>query len=94
MIVVRIDILLYRRVIKPSKKAASANTGINPNIIFTPSLAPALKASIRRMVPGNKKLFPKISPAALASMMAVISKVPCTNTTSQKSSPRPYAAKK
>ena len=54
MMVVRMDISLYNLVINPSKKAASAKTGIRPIIILTPSLAPCLNAAILLMVPGNK----------------------------------------
>ena len=93
MRVVRMEISLYNLVINPSKKAAKANTGNKPIIIFTPSFAPCLNASILLAVPGNKKLFPNTNPAALASMIPVISNVPCTNTTNQKSTPKPLAVK-
>ena len=70
-----IGIWLYR-VTNDSKNAAAINTGTSPNAIFTPCLAPRTNDTPLEYVPGNKILFPIVSPAHPAITIAEISNVP------------------
>jgi hypothetical protein len=81
------------RVTNPSRKAAITKIGISPIMHFIPSLAPLFKDSILLKVPGNTRLFPKISPAAPAMIREDISRVPWIQITNTDFHPRPLAKK-
>ena len=59
-----------------SKKPAIIKIGIRLTIIFNPSLEPIIKDCRREKVPGKRKLFPSVNPAAPAIIIADISSVP------------------
>ena len=80
-------------VTKPSKNAATIKMGTMPIATFMPSLAPFFNETTRLYVLGNKRLLPKIMPAAPAMMIDEISKVPCIQTTRIDFIPKPLLKK-
>jgi hypothetical protein len=63
-------------VINDSRNPAIINNGINPIIIFTPSLAAIRNDCLLENVLGNKILLPRINPAAPAIIIDYISIIP------------------